>query len=98
MPSVTGPVVKTKDGLLRGKAAFTGEGTRYWSFQGIPYAKPPVGDLRFKVGTAVKYRQLPSFAVNTGTQIVRYWETRKRGAPNAKNRGEHVFREPMSTH
>lgn len=33
-------LVKKSDGVFK---------TNYYSFQGIPYAKPPVGDLRFMV-------------------------------------------------
>ncbi|XP_049801483.1 esterase FE4-like [Schistocerca nitens] len=40
--------VKTSKGILRGKSAKTSSGIMYYSFQGIPYAKPPVGPLRFK--------------------------------------------------
>ncbi|KAF5276534.1 hypothetical protein FQR65_LT03964 [Abscondita terminalis] len=42
------PIVKTKNGDLRGKLSVDHYGKHYYSFQGIPYAQPPVGDLRFK--------------------------------------------------
>jgi hypothetical protein len=42
-------VVTTKQGKLRGKKVMTANGVAYFSFQGIPYAKPPIGALRFKV-------------------------------------------------
>lgn len=38
-------IVKIDDGLLRG---FTTEDGRAWSYYGIPYAKPPLGELRWK--------------------------------------------------
>ena len=38
-------VVKTSLGVLRG---FTTADERAWAFYGIPYAKPPLGDLRWK--------------------------------------------------
>ncbi|PSN35632.1 hypothetical protein C0J52_24363 [Blattella germanica] len=41
-------IVRTLQGLLRGKKVHTKTGTVFYSFQGIPYAKPPVGNLRFK--------------------------------------------------
>lgn len=41
-------LVKTKNGPVRGRKR-TGW-PEYISFQGIPFAKPPVGELRFKVG------------------------------------------------
>ncbi|XP_063223073.1 uncharacterized protein LOC134531309 [Bacillus rossius redtenbacheri] len=39
--------VKIPQGSLRGASAWTSEGTKYYKFLGIPYAKPPVGNLRF---------------------------------------------------
>jgi carboxylesterase type B len=41
--------VSVAQGKLRGREATTKSGGTYYSFQGIPYAKPPVGALRFKV-------------------------------------------------
>ncbi|PSN30848.1 Esterase E4 [Blattella germanica] len=40
--------VTIAQGELRGQAATTINGLKYYSFQGIPYAKPPVGSLRFR--------------------------------------------------
>jgi hypothetical protein len=42
-------IVTVAQGKLRGREATTKSGATYYSFQGIPYAKPPVGSLRFKV-------------------------------------------------
>ena len=44
-------VVKTKSGLVKGFKIASHFNYRYFDFLGIPYAKPPVGDLRFKVCT-----------------------------------------------
>ncbi|GLV42339.1 alpha-Esterase-9 [Carabus blaptoides fortunei] len=41
-------IVQIEQGKLRGKAALDYKGGRYYSFQGIPYAKQPAGELRFK--------------------------------------------------
>ncbi|KOB73252.1 Carboxyl/cholinesterase 5BL [Operophtera brumata] len=42
------PVVTVEQGQLQGRVANTPSGKGYYSFQGIPYAKPPLGSLRFK--------------------------------------------------
>lgn len=44
----TTPNVTTRQGQLCGRLVTTPTGVLYHSFQGIPYAKPPVGDLRFR--------------------------------------------------
>jgi len=41
-------IVRVAQGSLRGKKVKTEAGATYYSFQAIPYAKPPVGPLRFK--------------------------------------------------
>ncbi|XP_034240230.1 esterase B1-like [Thrips palmi] len=41
------PVVETKQGPVQGRAAVTKAGTEYLAFQGLPFAEPPVGPLRF---------------------------------------------------
>ncbi|XP_050358515.1 esterase FE4-like isoform X2 [Nymphalis io] len=42
------PQVRVSQGMLRGKTCSTFNGINFYSFEGVPYAKPPVGDLRFK--------------------------------------------------
>lgn len=43
-------IVKTSNGPVRGHEIKSNEtGGKFCSFQGIPYAKPPLGPLRFKV-------------------------------------------------
>lgn len=41
--------VKTKSGIVKGFKIASHYNYRYFNFLGIPYAKPPIGDLRFKV-------------------------------------------------
>jgi len=41
-------VVETEKGPIRGSKMKSKKGKRIFAFRGIPYAKPPVGDLRFK--------------------------------------------------
>nr|BAE94685.1 juvenile hormone esterase [Psacothea hilaris] len=42
------PIVETKYGIVEGKTAYSISGRPFYSFQGIPYAKPPLDNLRFK--------------------------------------------------
>jgi carboxylesterase type B len=42
-------IVRVAQGSLRGQKVKTEAGATYYSFHAIPYAKPPVGSLRFKV-------------------------------------------------
>jgi len=41
--------VRIADGFLKGQALQSRDGRIYYSYTGIPYAKPPIGELRFKV-------------------------------------------------
>lgn len=42
-------IVATPLGQLRGKIYETARAFKIYSFQGIPYGKPPINELRFKV-------------------------------------------------
>lgn len=44
-----GAEISTAHGPVRGRTRTTETGRIYWSFQGIPYARPPEGPLRFRV-------------------------------------------------
>nr|CAD7432288.1 unnamed protein product [Timema monikensis] len=41
-------IVNTAEGALRGRILSTFTGLNFYGFQGVPYAQPPVGSLRFK--------------------------------------------------
>nr|XP_032511501.1 acetylcholinesterase-like [Danaus plexippus plexippus] len=42
------PIVRIQEGKLRGVGGKLVDGSQYYSFKGIPYATPPLGNLRFK--------------------------------------------------
>lgn len=48
-----GPLVNTINGAVQGSYMLSRDGKKIRSFRGIPYAQPPVGDLRFKVRVKV---------------------------------------------
>ncbi len=41
--------VSTKNGILEGKVEKSRGGREFFSFYRVPYAEPPIGDLRFEV-------------------------------------------------
>lgn len=43
------PIIKTSHGKVRGVTSENLEGNTFYKFLGIPYGKPPVGELRFRV-------------------------------------------------
>lgn len=50
------PVIEVKQGKLQGeaqKSVLTGK--EFYSFKGIPFAKPPVNELRFQVSGILNY-------------------------------------------
>lgn len=49
--NVEDPVVCIENGCVRGKS-FKGNQKEFEGFLGIPFAEPPVGDLRLKVSFA----------------------------------------------
>lgn len=42
-------LVHTSYGTVQGFASISRDGKKFYQFNGIPYAKPPVGQLRFQV-------------------------------------------------
>lgn len=41
--------LKISKGTIKGQILKSRDGRPYYSYTGIPYAKPPIGKLRFKV-------------------------------------------------
>lgn len=46
---VYNPSIEISDGQIVGTYGETSNGTKYVAFKGIPYAQPPIGNLRFAV-------------------------------------------------
>jgi hypothetical protein len=65
IPSESNPIVQIYEGSIRGTTLTSVRSNRtFFAFMGIPYAKPPVGDLRFKVRKIISCSALkhsPSF-------------------------------------
>ncbi|KAJ8958822.1 hypothetical protein NQ318_019583, partial [Aromia moschata] len=40
--------ISTTHGVVQGRRAVTYDGIEFWAYSGIPYAKPPLGNLRFR--------------------------------------------------
>lgn len=49
LQNATLPHIKIKQGELKGTLESLSSGGSFASFKGIPYAKPPIGNLRFGV-------------------------------------------------
>jgi len=49
IPQIPCPIVNTTLGSLQGYTAISRDGREYFGFLGIPFAEPPVGNLRFEV-------------------------------------------------
>lgn len=49
---MNGPLVEVNEGKLLGTYKTNINGEQFCSFQGVPYAKPPLGHLRFKVSNS----------------------------------------------
>lgn len=46
------PIVKTPLGKIKGTYEFSANGRKYESYQGVPYALPPIAERRFEVNGA----------------------------------------------
>ncbi|XP_044583859.1 venom carboxylesterase-6-like [Cotesia glomerata] len=70
--TLNGPRVETLLGGIRGFYDYSKNGRKYLAFEGIPYAEPPVGDLRFRPPQKVKSWTGDIVAVKTGSPCLQY--------------------------
>lgn len=52
------PIIRITSGALKGKVIENCIGERIYAFLGIPFAKAPIGNLRFKVSELVFTEEL----------------------------------------
>jgi len=53
----SGPIIKIQNGIIQGVDRLSRDGNPFVEFLGIPYAAPPIGDLRFEVRLLQNQRQ-----------------------------------------
>lgn len=53
-PPAERPIVRVRHGKLRGVTTTLPNGSPYHYFKGIPYAKPPIGELRFRAPVPIE--------------------------------------------
>ncbi|KAG5877338.1 hypothetical protein JTB14_030709 [Gonioctena quinquepunctata] len=59
-------LVTTHNGIIRGRQEYSNRGISFYAFQQIPFAKPPVGELRFREPQpAEKWEGILDATVNT---------------------------------
>lgn len=67
-----GPIVDTHYGKLKGIRSDSRQGRSFYEFLGIPYAAPPINELRFEVSfTRWKYKH--QNILETNMDIMLYW-------------------------
>lgn len=51
--SANSPIVEIKNGSLQGSVMSARNGREFFAYRGIPFALPPVGQLRFEVKISI---------------------------------------------
>ncbi|CAH2084437.1 unnamed protein product [Euphydryas editha] len=73
--------VEISDGVLEGQIVENPYGCPFFSFKGIPYAEPPIGDLRFKAPQPIRPWQGIRPAISHGSRCYQYNISSPEGAP-----------------
>ncbi|XP_074039007.1 juvenile hormone esterase [Leptinotarsa decemlineata] len=93
-------LVTIPDGTIRGREEYSQRGIKFFSFQQIPFAKPPLGELRFKEPQPVdKWEGVLNATTNTKVCYQTYGDDRTVGLENEDCLYLNVFtpRYPSST-
>ena len=53
-PVTVDPLVRVRNGLMRGTKMTSEAGRDFLAFRAVPYAQPPVGSLRFQVRSSTR--------------------------------------------
>lgn len=77
-------LIDTKSGRVKGLVKESLLGDPYYSFQRIPYAKPPVGKLRFKAPVAIEPWETTLDATSEGP-VPFYVRTHVEGLPKSED-------------
>lgn len=49
------PITTVENGQLKGLIGYNLDGEKFFKFFGIPYAKPPINELRFQVSSVFAF-------------------------------------------
>ncbi|XP_034952492.1 venom carboxylesterase-6-like [Chelonus insularis] len=66
------PKIKTSLGGIRGFYDFSSNGRKYEAYEGIPFAQPPIGDLRFRPPQKIKPWLGDIVATKTGSPCMQF--------------------------
>lgn len=77
-------VLNTNCGRVKGLIKTSSLGDRYYSFQGIPYAQNPIGDLRFRAPVSIDTCD-DLIDATRGGPVPYYVETHFEGLPKSEN-------------